>query len=351
MLGATVPGAQVVGLRRDIDRLTTDRARLTLEWNDAGTAAALPTAAFAKGTPSLAASRVLNSAFGLCANEVHFYNRAADDLTDITLHPYFAEVGSGGRFLLVLESLTSTADDGDDVHFYTLDEEASLEHAEAIMDALAILHGRFYESPRFDTDLSWVTSYRKRPGQALAPTLMRLAERRFFAKYDAPEPVRRLTRLHLANRDAFWQIWEDMPATLCHGDSHIGNTYRTAEASSGLFDWQEVHKMNGMRDVAYFIAWAFRPQNRRLHEKALLKRYLEKLGATGTTTPLPELDAAFDQYRLLMIDAWTSVYGSLGLMTVEQDGLAQTLLERQYAVLLDLDVEEAMNAALHRAAG
>ena len=58
------------------------------------------------------------------------------------------------------------------------------------------------------------------------------------------------------------------------------------------------------------------------------------------------MSEAFDLYRLMMIDAWTSVWASLGLMKVEQEGLAETLLERQYAVLMDLDVEQALHAPL-----
>ncbi|MCV7315266.1 phosphotransferase [Mycolicibacillus parakoreensis] len=339
-LAGSVPDADVLTFSMVRDRATTDRARLTLEWNEAGRHAGLPTTVFAKGTPSLAASRVLNSAFGLCATEVHFYNNAYPEVADITLRPYFASVSSGGRFLLVLESK-----DAADTHFYTLDDEASLDHAEAIVDSLAKLHGRFYNSARFNGDLSWVTRYRDRPGQRLAPKVMAFAEKRFLKKYDVPTPVARLTRFHLANRDVFWRIWESMPPTLCHGDTHIGNTFRTADGFSGLFDWQEVHRMNGIREVAYFIAWAFRPENRRRHEKHLLERYLHILADSGVGNETPSLADAFDQYRLMMIDAWTSVWASLALMTVEQEGLPEELLSRQYAVLEDLDVEQALRAA------
>jgi hypothetical protein len=337
-----VAGARLIHFELDRDRGTTDRARLKLQWNDAGTEAGLPTKAFAKGTPSLPASRMLNSTFGLCATEVHFYNSIYPDLADITLKPYYAKVASGGRFLLVLESKDA------DTHFYTPDGEASLEHAEAIIDALAKMHGQFYKSPRFQKDLSWVTHYRGRPGQWFAPKLMPVAEKRFSRKYDVPEPVHRLTRFHLENREAFWRIWEAMPPTLCHGDTHIGNTFRSADGTSGLFDWQEVHKMNGIREVAYFIAWALTPDSRRAYEKDLLARYLDALAASGVGKETPSLSQGFDQYRLMMIDAWTSVWGALGLMTVEQEGLAERLLERQYAMLLDLEVEQALHAALKK---
>lgn len=341
-LGPGVPGARVVGLGLERDRGTTDRGRIAIEWNDVGTAAGLPTKAFVKGTPSLAASRILNSAFGLCATEVHFYNNAYEDVADITLRPYFARVGRGGRFVILLESR-----DPADTDFYRPDSEAPLEHAEAIIDALAKMHARFYQSPRFATDLAWVTKYRDRPGQKLAPRIVDLAARRFFKKYDVPAPVQRLTRHHLANRPAFWKLFEALPPTLCHGDTHIGNTYRTADGHSGLFDWQEVHRCAGIREVPYFLSWAFTPDNRRAHEQALLARYLDGLGQHGVPPEdIPGAGEAWELYRLFTVDSWQSVWASLGLMKVEQEGLAEELIARQTAMLLDLDVADALTKAV-----
>ncbi len=176
---------------------TTDRARIRLEWNAAGRNAGLPTAAFAKGTPSQIPTRVLNSTFGLCATEVRFYNEVYPDVSWMTLKPYYARVAAGGRFLIVLESR------GDETRFYQPHEEATVSHAEAIIDQLAMMHAKFYKSLWFDRDLSWITLYRGRPGQVLAHRTVLLAEKRFFRKYDAPAAVQRLTRFHLENRDAF----------------------------------------------------------------------------------------------------------------------------------------------------
>jgi Phosphotransferase enzyme family len=219
-------------------------------------------------------------------------------------------------------------------------------HAEAIIDQLAMMHAKFYKSLRFDRDLSWITLYRGRPGQVLAHRTVLLAEKRFFRKYDAPVSVQRLTRFHLENRDAFWRVWDSLPPTLCHGDSHIGNTYENADGTSGLFDWQEMHKMNGMREVAYFIAWAFTPEVRADKEKDLLVRYLDVLASHGVGDETPSLSEAFDLYRLMMIDAWTSVWAPLAIGGMEQPGQAEILLDRMYGMLLDLDVEKALRDAI-----
>jgi len=342
VVGRDVVGARVMDVASETDRQTTDRARLQLTWNDAGRAAGLPSALFAKGTPSLASSRVLNSAFGLCGTEVRFYHSAYDDLADLTLRPYHASIGRGGRFLLVLESR-----DPADTNFFTMADEATPEHAAAIIDALARMHARFHGSSRFESDLAWVTPYSRRPGQALAPTIVKAAEKRFHQRYEVPDEVARAMRLHVGRAAELAEIWESLPPTLCHGDTHMGNTFRTTDGVSGLFDWQEVHRMNGIREVAYFIASAFSPERRRKHEHDLLTLYRDTLAVHGVHE-VPSADRAFELYRLMMLDAWRSVWASLALMPVQTDGLDTLLIERHCGHVMDLDVAGAAADALSR---
>jgi len=341
MLGRNVTGARVLDVTAERDRQTTDRARLSLTWNEPGEEADLPTRLFAKGTPSLASSRMLNSAFGLCGAEVRFYRSAYADLADITLKPYHASIARGGRFLLVLESRDPT-----DTYFHQMRDTATPEHARAVVVALARMHAKFHESPRFTGDLAWVTRYSGRPGQAIAPRILRMAEKGFHKLYDVPDDVREIIRLHVAHAGELSAVWESLPSTMCHGDTHIGNTFRTTDGRSGLFDWQEVHRMNGLREIAYFIASAFTPEQRRAQEHELLAVYLDTLAAAGLGPAVPSPGQAFDLYRLMMLDAWRSVWASLALMPVQQDDLAEVLIERHCGHLLDLDVVGAVRAAL-----
>jgi hypothetical protein len=336
-----VSGAEVLRFTAERDRQTTDRARLRLDWNEAGREAGLPAEIFAKGTPSLASSRILNSAFGLCGTEVKFYSGAHTELIDITLTPYHASVGAGGRFLLLLESR-----DPSTTHFFQMQETAPFEHARAIVVALGRMHARFHESPRFESDLAWVTRYSGRPGQAIAPRILKAAEKGFSKEYEVPDEVSKIIQLHVGNADVLTRIWESLPSTLCHGDTHIGNTFRTSDGVSGLFDWQEVHRMNGLREIAYFLAWAFDPEQRKAHEHDLIALYLNTLVEAGQTRDIPTADQAFETYRLMMLDAWRSVWASLALMPVQQDDIAEVLIARHVGHLLDLDVLGAVKEVL-----
>ncbi len=104
--------------------------------------------------------------------------------------------------------------------------------------------------------------------------------------------------------------------------------------------------MNGMREVAYFIAWAFSPEVRADKEKELLARYLDALACHGVGDETPSLSEAFDLYRLMMIDAWTSAWAPLAIGGMDQPGQAEILLDRMYGMLLDLDVEKALRDAI-----
>jgi hypothetical protein len=90
----------------------------------------------------------------------------------------------------------------------------------------------------------------------------------------------------------------ERPSCLIHGDAHAGNIYRK-DGHYGLVDWQILQKGEWAQDIAYHIAAVLSPEDRRLHERGLLKHYLTRLKALGG----PELDAedAWTRYRAAMI--------------------------------------------------
>ena len=139
-LSPHVPEARLNHLEIEFDsKGTTDRARLHLHWNESGVQANLPTTAFVKGTPTTVSSRILNSVFGLCETEVRFYNQIYPDVADITVKPYVARVGAGGRFVIALEDLSNRAS------FYQTGDQPSLAYVEAMIGALAKLHAKYWQ--------------------------------------------------------------------------------------------------------------------------------------------------------------------------------------------------------------
>lgn len=341
-IGAHVPGAQIEHLEvRDDSQSTTDRARLHITWNVAGKDAGLPDTAFAKGTPRQLSTRIINAAFGLCESEVRFYNELQSAVSDVTLTPYIARLRSGGRFAIAVNTIEAT-----DATFFLPGDTVSTEHAGAMMDTLAKLHAAYWRSPRFHTDLSWVTAYSRRPGWPIARGVMPLYNRIWLQhRDDVPAEVKYLTSLYLKNRSAYERVWERLPPTFCHGDTHAANTYLRSDGTVGLFDWQQPHRMHGMRDVAYFIGWSLDPAVRRVTERDLIARYLEGLKQRGITD-IPTLAEAYDLHRLLMVDAWNSVWPALAIYVADAD-LGERLIARFSETLMDLGTAAALQAALN----
>ena len=339
-LSPHVPEARLHHLEIEFDsKGTTDRARLHLHWNESGVQANLPTTAFVKGTPTTVSSRILNSVFGLCETEVRFYNQIYPDVADITVKPYVARVGAGGRFVIALEDLSNRAS------FYQTGDQPSLAYVEAMIGALAKLHAKYWQSPRFKRDLSWVTPYAQRPGHTLSHLVENRSEEWLIERGDAPKTVLRLTRFFLENRRAVDRVWESLPPTLCHGDPHLANTYTLTNGQVGLLDWQNMHKMNGLRDVAYFLGYSLTTEQRHTAESNLIKRYLEQLAAHGVKE-VPTYSQAFDLYRLLMLDTWTSVWMTLAIGGMSDEDLGELAIKRIYETLEDLDTEKALRSAV-----
>ncbi|MGW5514392.1 phosphotransferase [Nocardia africana] len=343
-LAGGTPGARIESLQVEIDsRGTTDRARLHLTWNEAGRQAGLPASAFAKGTSSQLAPRIIVSSFGCHTYESRFFTQIQPSVADLTIAPFISRAGIGGRYVIAFEDLALRGD----VTFYNADDEASKEHAEGVVDLLAKLHGRFWRSPRFQTDLSWLETYSRRPGYPFMQRFFNWSETRFM-KQDrvVPDSVRRLTKNYVQNQPALVKVWESMPQTLCHGDCHLGNTFANPDGTAGIYDWQVFHKMNGLRDFAYFMMHSIPTELRRAEEHNLLRRYLHGLAEAGAGSEAPSFDEAFDTYRLLTIDGWIAIVFTLAAGSMQPDYRMEVTAKRAINTLIDLDVEKAVAAAL-----
>lgn len=343
-IGAGVPGAALESHEVVIDsRGTTDRAHILLHWNRAGREAGLPASAFAKGTSSQLAPRGIVSGFGCHTYETRFFEQIQPVLSDITVAPYVARHGIGGRYVIAFEDLALRGD----ITFYNADDECPLAHAEAVVDLLARLHGRFWRSPRFERDLAWLATYSGRPGYPFMRRLFAWSEKRFMAQDRVvPDPVRRLTKDYVRNQDTFVKVWESMPMTLCHGDTHLGNTFSNPDGTAGIYDWQVFHRMNGLRDIAYFLMHSVPTELRRAHEHDLLRRYLEALAEHGAGSEVPTFAEAFDRYRLLTIDGWIAIVFTLAAGGMQPDDRMEVTAVRAINTLMDLEVHQAIAAEI-----
>lgn len=75
--------------------------------------------------------------------------------------------------------------------------------------------------------------------------------------------------------------WTSIPATLIHGDLHIENMFCLEDGTNVYIDFQAVKLGPGVRDLAWLIASSLKAEERREHEKTVIKAYHDALVARG----------------------------------------------------------------------
>lgn len=280
VIGGTMPGAQLTDFAaEEAHDGMTSRRRWRLAWNAAGRHAGLPESIFVKATPDEAYLRETLSMLHMAEHEVRFYAEVQRDVADITPRPWFGRYYPGGRFLLVTEDLEERG-----ARPYWGKDHCSAAHARAVATALATLHARLWQSPRFERDLGWVRPRTRKFGAAWHRQSFIDARQRFLASDHAaalPQAVVETIGLWSQHSEVVYDYWDRLPATLLHGDSHLGNTYANPDGTAGLFDWQVIFRGPGLRDLGYFILSALSDADRRVQERPLFEHYCDVLETHG----------------------------------------------------------------------
>lgn len=237
----------------------------------------------------------------LYANETRFYTRLRDEI-DIEV-PGF--LGGGydpdtGEFGLVLEDLTKRG-----ATFPNATTSNSLEDVRRVLDLHARLHARYWESPRFATDLAWIErhvegdicTYFNAPDGVVGHIEHQVEIAQF--KQEMLQAIGiDLPRL-LAGVQAVQRHQATLPNTLLHGDGHIGNSYLLADGA-GLLDWQLMVRGYCMHDVNYLITTALPVAVRRAEEMELLRYYRDQLIAAGCKSA-PSFEDLHLEYRRALV--------------------------------------------------
>jgi hypothetical protein len=246
----------------------------------------------------------------LYENEVAFYTRLRPEL-EIEAPRSF---GGGydaesGTLALVMEDLRTR-----DIRFPNVTTPVDVESLRDLLDNLARLHARYWQSPRFSTDLAWVQSHMSGPlhekfhsADMVPASIARQVEKEQFKR----EMIQRLgiTLDQLYNGFRHAQAHQaGLPQTILHGDTHVGNTYLLPDGRSGLLDWQLFSRGYCLHDVCYLIVTGLAVEDRRRLERELLGYYLERLRAHGVADA-PSAEEAWTEYRRAA--AWNVYIGWL----------------------------------------
>jgi len=313
---------------------TNQRARVRLTY---ATAEAGPATLFVKLAPLDPAHRQMIGATGMGEREVQFYADVAPTV-DLLVPRCWYGASDADCFVLLLEDLAARG-----CEFASNGEwGVSADAAGGALEQLARFHARFEDPGERARVAPWLAAPRPRMSEATAG-LMRMVldahAERLSTDYAA------IGELYVEHHAWFDEIWHSGPATLVHGDTHIGNVYLD-DGRVGFLDWGLSRVSTHLRDVSYFLTMSVDIDERRRHQRELLQRYLDALRAAGG------VDIAFDDawaaHRLQA--SYTVVATFLAFMpsyaSGDGVGLGNALLARANAALDDLDVVDAVRAAL-----
>lgn len=316
---------------------TADRVVLDLTYAP-GTSGDLPTRLILK--TMLASPHAPQAMY---ENEVRFYREIRDELSIETPRVFASHFDrSTGRFGLLLEDLTARG-----ARFPSALDQVSLDEVRSILENLATLHARFWDSPRFTADLSWVPTPMSGGMFDVFDTIgLELIEDQVARHPFKADLIAPLGRTVAQMWEPLWQVQRQhtlAPTTLLHGDPHVGNTYLLPGERAGLLDWQLMVRGCWAHDVTYILITALDTEVRRSHQRDLLAEYLDRLASAGVPTA-PTLDDALTQYRTAAL--WGLVIGWL-ICPPENYGPEVTIatIARLVAAVDDLEAFDAITAA------
>jgi hypothetical protein len=292
---------------------------------------------FASSNPT---SRATGVAMRTYEVEVNFYRQLANSV-DIRMPAcHFGDIDlPSGEFVLVLEDLAPCIQ-GDQLAGCSADqaamamEELAKLHAPRWADArlakLEWLNRSTAESLEYSTQMlpALLPGFLERYGSCLEPAVQRLAER-------------------LMENIGHWLRQRAAPFAVQHGDYRLDNMlFGTVEGGYPLavVDWQTVSWGPPLSDASYFLGAGLPVEERRQHERQLLRQYYEALRARGVQGY--SWDRCWADYRRYAFAGLLMAIGAsmMVVQTERGDEMFLTMARRHGAQILDLESTEFLSS-------
>ena len=336
-----VPDAAVVSFELGPrDDGSSNRRRISLTYNDAGTRAGLPVSVFCKAAEQLQ-NRVILAVLDVARAEAEFYTNVRNRLDIEVPRTWYAGFDPKTfAYLIMMEDLAGTAQFPDERTILTRAQ------AEDMVRLLATLHSRFYDSAELGTEAlpfkTWPAFWTDLTATPGFPEACDAG----FAAAESVLPARLFAR-----RSEIWPATEksvvrhgELPQTLLHSDVHFKNWYiRHDDGRMGLTDWQIATVGHWSRDFVYATTTALTVEQRRDWQLDLLRLYLELMADNGVR------DITFDdallnirQQLFTTLAFWTiTLVPTDDMAPMQREELTFEMLRRIGAAIDDYDALDA----------
>jgi hypothetical protein len=295
-----VPAAKVIGHQLGpVDDGSWNRRRIKLRYNATGVEAGLPETVFCKASQSLENRLVLGISSGAqCEVSFYRYLRPLLDIQAPTV--YYAAVDlTSFNAMIVMNDLAAER-----VTFCDHTTAVSRANAESQMTLLARLHGRSCSVAGLQDAARGFPTWPEFFSNTLDFGMREGSEQGFREAVDViPAPLYRRSSEIWSATTASVALHDREPRSVIHCDVHLKNWYITSSGSMGLFDWNCCSRGLGIRDVAYTLSTALRPEDRRAWDRELIALYVDELRAAGG--PTISVAQAWQGYRQQLVTALT----------------------------------------------
>ncbi len=350
--GVVVSSVEVL----DVREVTNTHVRLRIEV-EAGGSDPVSSSLFVKMLPLESSRRDAVAATGMGQREARFYRELAPTLSMRLPHAHLALFDDEtGAFIVALDDLDSSnclISDGT----WGVSPEAAM----GALAALAQLHARFEDPARRELEVPWIPEATH--GRSYGANMLRYGLDHHGDRLSTDFAA--IAELYISDNRALHHLWHRGPLTVVHGDPHIGNLFIDIDididsgsvvdvaagsgARVGFLDWGIINITSPMRDVSYFMNMALSVDDRRAHERALLRHYLDVRRALGAA-PI-SYDEAWLAHRLhaaYTVPACCQIVTFPANATAARQVFAAAFLARAEAALGDLEARKAVADQLSR---
>ena len=336
-LSPRYPGVRVEAVDvAEVRQVTNTHAFLHVAYQEAHGA---PEQMFCKMLPLDPERRTVLAGSLMGPKEVLFYTRLAPHLALRVPDVYVARHDPRDEsFVLLMEDLgVAGCRVSDGTWGITADSAATA------LEDLAALHVRFEDPRRRRAEVPWAPLAKDVPPYGMVPLRYGVDHHRDRLS----DTFARAAELYIADPVALNRLWANGPgpATVVHGDTHIGNLFDDG-GRTGFLDWGVINVTTPLRDASYFITMAMQIEDRRTHEHELLRHYLEARAALGGE-PIGWDDAwqAHRVHALYCVVAACSIVKFPADAPPARQVFANAFLARVEAAISDLDSLAALDAA------
>lgn len=269
------------------------------------------------------------------ANEVRFFLEIAPELSINIPDCYYGAIDEQtNNGVVVLEDLILRG-----ASFGRATEPLDVDTVAAVLAMQASCHSRFWKNPEVRR-FGWL-----KPGGAIAGANV---VDQYFGLWEAAKSYPRFKFLTAQQRKrtrvqaALANLVDDLkktPLCLLHGDSQGGNLFFEQDGRPGYLDWQHCMLGNWAFDVCGFMMTSMTVEDRRAHERDLIKSYLTELQRTGIEAPSFE-EAWGDYSRYAM---WAFMWVMCPIEAHPEE-VCSANTERACAAIADLGTLEKLDA-------